>query len=291
MTVLRLLLTLLVAVMAVALVARGTQRRGLLPLLLQRPTPSGEPGAAGRAGEVLVRQTLAALILGMALLLSVAAPIGAFGLEVSPDLSDLSYPQLFTLHALFACSLLALYAVGYLSAVPSSTSLLSQYGFRARAIGRELLLGAVAGLLIWFAVVALLLVLQVLVTAFGGVESLPQEPPPMVMWMAGLPVVVRVAVSLSAGFFEEAFFRGLLQPRVGIPLSTAFFAVAHLSYDQPFMLVGVTLLSVLFSWLVVWRQSIWAAIAAHSTFDLIQLLVVIPLVSRVLDGEQVLSAL
>ncbi len=113
----------------------------------------------------------------------------------------------------------------------------------------------------------------------------------MVMWMAGLPVVVRVAVSLSAGFFEETFFRGLLQPRVGILLSTAFFALAHLSYDQPFMLVGVTLLSVLFSWLLVWRQSIWAAIAAHSTFDLIQLLVVIPLVSGVLENEQALSAL
>ena len=141
------------------------------------------------------------------------------------------------------------------------------------------------------AVIALLLILQVVVTVFEGSQSLPQEPPPMVLWMAGLPVVVRVAVSLSAGFFEETFFRGLLQPRVGVPLSTAFFALAHLSYNQPFMLVGVTLLSVLFSFLLVWRQSIWAAIAAHSTFDLIQLLVVIPLGSRVLQDEQALSAL
>jgi membrane protease YdiL (CAAX protease family) len=291
LTSFRLLLTLLVTVVAVTLVAQGTRRRGLLPSLLQQPAPGSAPRTAGGAGEVLARQTLAALILGVALLVSVAAPIGAFGLEVSPDLNDLSYPQLFTLHALFACTLLALYAVGYLPDVRRSTSLWSQYGFRARAIGRELLLGAGAGLAIWFAVIALLLILQVVVTVFEGSQSLPQEPPPMVLWMAGLPVVVRVAVSLSAGFFAETFFRGLLQPRVGVPLSTVFFALAHLSYNQPFMLVGVTLLSVFFSFLLVWRQSIWAAIAAHSTFDLIQLLVVIPLVSRVLQDEQALSAL
>ena len=202
LTALRLLLTLFLTAVAVFLVAQGTRRRGLLPLRLHRPAP-GSLGAAERAGEVLVRQTLAALILGAVLFLSVTAPVGAFGLEVSLDLSELSFFQLFTLHALFGCSLLALYAVGYLPDVGRSTSLWSQYGFRARAIGREILLGAVAGLAIWLVVIVLLLFLSALVAVFGGSEALPQEPPPMVTWMAGLPVAVRVAVSLSAGFFEE----------------------------------------------------------------------------------------
>lgn len=108
----------------------------------------------------------------------------------------------------------------------------------------------------------------------------------MVLWIAGLPVWTRVAVSLSAGFFEETFFRGFLQPRVGIAVSTMFFSLAHLSYDQPFMLVGVTLLSLLFSWLVLWRQSIWAAVSAHATFDMIQLVIVIPLLTGLLDPGQ-----
>jgi hypothetical protein len=62
-------------------------------------------------------------------------------------------------------------------------------------------------------------------------------------------------VSLSAGFVEEIFFRGFLQPRVGIALSTAFFVLAHVSYGQPLMLVGIALLSLIFGFLVRWRQT------------------------------------
>jgi membrane protease YdiL (CAAX protease family) len=81
---------------------------------------------------------------------------------------------------------------------------------------------------------------------------------------------------LSAGVVEEVFFRGFLQPRVGIAASSALFALAHLSYEQPLMLLGILLLSVLFALLTRWRQSVWAAIAAHAVFDAIQLLVLIP---------------
>ena len=51
------------------------------------------------------------------------------------------------------------------------------------------------------------------------------------------------------------------------------------------MLLGVTLLSLVYGGLVYWRQSIWAAIAAHALFDAVQLLVVIPAALRVLPGE------
>lgn len=56
--------------------------------------------------------------------------------------------------------------------------------------------------------------------------------------------------------------------------------LAHLSYDQPLMLVGITLLSLFYGALVRWRQSLWSAIVAHTLFDAIQLLVVIPLALR-----------
>ena len=113
----------------------------------------------------------------------------------------------------------------------------------------------------------------------------------MVTWIGGLALWTRVTVSLSAGFFEEAFFRGFLQPRVGVAVSTVFFAMAHLTYEQPFMLVGITILSLLFAWLVSWRQSVWAAVAAHAVFDLTQLVVVIPIVARLLESSQELSGL
>ena len=70
----------------------------------------------------------------------------------------------------------------------------------------------------------------------------------------------------------------LLQPRIGILLSTLFFTLAHMSYDAPFMLVGITVLSLFFAFLVRWRRSVIAAIVAHAGFDLIQLLILVPLV-------------
>ncbi|HEY2736792.1 MAG TPA: CPBP family intramembrane glutamic endopeptidase, partial [Thermoanaerobaculia bacterium] len=104
----------------------------------------------------------------------------------------------------------------------------------------------------------------------------PNAPPAMVSWIAALPILVRLSISLSAGVVEEGFFRGFLQPRVGIVLSTALFVLAHFSYGQPFMLIGITLLSLIYAYLVRWRQTIWPAIAAHALFDGVQLLVVIP---------------
>jgi membrane protease YdiL (CAAX protease family) len=102
---------------------------------------------------------------------------------------------------------------------------------------------------------------------------------------------LRVLLSLSAGAVEETFFRGFLQPRAGILLSTCFFALAHLSYEQPFMLFGVTLLSLLFALLVRWRQSILAAIAAHAAFDAVQLLIVVPWALKMLQGGAAESVL
>ncbi|HEY4588628.1 MAG TPA: CPBP family intramembrane glutamic endopeptidase, partial [Thermoanaerobaculia bacterium] len=93
-------------------------------------------------------------------------------------------------------------------------------------------------------------------------------------------------ISLSAGVVEEGFFRGFLQPRVGIVMSTCLFVLAHFSYGQPFMLIGITLLSLIYAYLVRWRQTIWPAIAAHALFDGVQLLVVVPAALRMLGAEK-----
>jgi membrane protease YdiL (CAAX protease family) len=123
------------------------------------------------------------------------------------------------------------------------------------------------------------------ISAAGGEQALPHQAPPIMSWLVALPIGVRVLVAISAGVVEESFFRGFLQPRIGITLSTACFVLAHLTYDQPFLLVGVTLLSVFFALLVRWRQTIWPAVVAHAMFDGIQLLVVIPMALKFLPGE------
>jgi uncharacterized protein len=59
------------------------------------------------------------------------------------------------------------------------------------------------------------------------------------------PLVGAVLVSVAAGVGEELLFRGALQPRVGVGPSAALFAVLHVQYQLPGMLmifvVGVAL--------------------------------------------------
>jgi membrane protease YdiL (CAAX protease family) len=159
----------------------------------------------------------------------------------------------------------------------------AQLGLLAASIRREVGIGILLGLGAWAAVLLTLLVVAVVLSAVGGEGALP-KPSAILPWIAALPVMVRILVSLSAGFVEEIFFRGFLQPRVGITLSTAFFVLAHVSYGQPFMLLGITLLSLIFAFLVRWRQTIWPAIAAHALFDGVQLLLIIPALRRVIPS-------
>lgn len=143
---------------------------------------------------------------------------------------------------------------------------------------RELGIGALVGIGVWAAVLAFMLVLGLLLLLLGGGE-LPagaQTPAPLIVWLAGLPVAWRLGLSLAAAVSEEIFFRGLLQSRLGIALSTIIFVLGHLVYGVPLMLVGIALLSVTYAVIVRLRGNVVSAIAAHAVFDAVQLLIVIP---------------
>ncbi|PYQ66517.1 MAG: hypothetical protein DMF53_03485 [Acidobacteria bacterium] len=168
--------------------------------------------------------------------------------------------------------------------VPLARRIAAQLGLLAPSILRESGLGLLIGLGAWAAVLLAVVMVAVVVYLVGGQGALPKSPPALIPLIAGLPVWTRCLLSLSAGLVEETFFRGFLQPRVGIALSTACFALAHLSYGSPFLLVAVTLLSLIYAFLVRWRQNIWPAVVAHALFDGVQLLVLVPLALRTL-GE------
>jgi membrane protease YdiL (CAAX protease family) len=160
-----------------------------------------------------------------------------------------------------------------------------QLGLVAPSVPNELGLGVLLGIAAWVVVLAGVMAIGLILYALGGEKALPKEPPAMVTWIAALPILVRMAISLSAGIVDEGFFRGFLQPRVGILASTALFVLAHFSYGQPFMLVGIAILSLIYALLVRWRQNIWPAIAAHTLFDGVQLLVVIPGVLKLIQTQ------
>ena len=168
---------------------------------------------------------------------------------------------------------------------------LKQFGYLAPSVPREIGLGLLLGLGAWVAVLLALMVVAGAVWAIYGENAVPKAPPAMIPFIAALPVLTRFMISLSAGFVEESFFRGFLQPRVGIFFSTMFFVLAHLSYGQPFMLIGIALLSLIYAFLVKWRQNLWPAIAAHALFDGVQLLVVVPVALRALGAGKVAAFL
>jgi len=159
---------------------------------------------------------------------------------------------------------------------------MAQFGYLAPNIPREIGLGVLLGIGAWVAVLLALMMIAGALWALGGEGAMPKAPPALIPLLAGLPFGVRLLVSLSAGVVEESFFRGFLQPRIGILFSTGFFVLAHLSYGQPFMLIGIALLSLIYAFLVKWRQNLWSAMAAHALFDGVQLLVVVPAALRMM---------
>ncbi|MDH3254736.1 MAG: CPBP family intramembrane metalloprotease [Acidobacteriota bacterium] len=264
------------AVLTAFLVDHLCARRGLLPPGFR---VSDSPGALSAAA---LRRATALLVVAGALWLGVFAPLGSLGVESVFDPTGIKAPQLFLLHGLLLAAVGSWFLLGF-GAGGSGTGPRHQFGLRARRVDVELGIGVVAGLVAWMAVITTMVLTGLGLWALGGRDLLPESAPPLVPWLAGLPLLLRLGVSVSAGFAEEVFFRGFLQPRAGVLLSTVLFVLAHLSYEQPFMLLGVALLSLIFGALVLWRQSVWAAISAHATFDAIQLTIMIPWALEHLD--------
>jgi membrane protease YdiL (CAAX protease family) len=266
-TALRALLPLALALLAAWAFDHGAVRRGLLP-----------PGFA-----IPWRRAAALSLLAFVLWVGILAGLGTIGVpSPGPDLASLGPLQLFGMHGLLVITMVAWYLLGFpaaqrrLEGVGDAVHWSAQLGWRTPSPLADLGVGVLAGVVIWAAVLAVLAAVAVTIAALGGEAWLPKGPPELVTWLAVQPLLLRLALAVSAGVVEETFFRGLLEPRLGLAATTVLFVLAHLSYDQPWMLFGVTLLSLSFSALCRWRQTIVPAVVAHTAFDAIQLLVAIP---------------
>jgi membrane protease YdiL (CAAX protease family) len=311
----RLIVPALLACLAVWWLERQSARKGLTP-----------PGFAEPWRRALAGATVAAV-----LWVGVTAPLSGIGRPApATDLSGITTPQLFLLHALMVAAMLAWFLLGFAGVrpprpvpvpvsdpvgdpladdplavepapaplpepAPPAASLgrrfAEQFGFAAPDVPREIGLGVLLGVAAWVVVLVGVMAIGLALYALGGDDAIPKAPPALVPWIAALPVVIRLAISLSAGVVEEWFFRGFLQPRVGILLSTALFVLAHFSYGQPFMLIGIAILSLIYGLLVRWRQNLWPAIAAHALFDGVQLVLVIPGVLKLMQATPKTAAL
>lgn len=191
------------------------------------------------------------------------------------DMSLVSFWQLFVLHLLLMLFLLGWWLLA------GRKPLGEFFNLQSDRLAEQLALGAVVGVAGWAATILLALGIGLLLTA-GGVMPEDLQPSPMIPWMAGLAWWKKAMIVLSAMTVEELFFRGWLQKRVGLVASTIVFAIAHAGYGQPFMLVGITIISLVIGLTFYYTRRLLPCIIAHGVFDAIQIFIIIPIALNVM---------
>lgn len=73
-------------------------------------------------------------------------------------------------------------------------------------------------------------------------------------------------LGLAAGIGEEVLFRGALQPRFGIALSTGLWVLLHTQYELTWVMLGLALMGFLLGWLRN-RYGTVAAIITHAVYN------------------------
>ena len=227
------------------------------------------------------RRTAALLLLAAVLLLTVAIPF-AFGFTgAEPQEHELSFVTLFGVHAVLALFLVCYYLLSGRRSVADFLRLRSERPVPDAFSG--LFIGT-AGWLLTILLAALFVGLWYFIRGAppGADEgsSAAARVSPMIVWLLGRPVAVKIAIVVSAMFVEEFFFRSFLQTRVGPLAATLMFTAAHGAYGQPLVLVGILVISGVLSAAFALYRNVLPCIVAHGVFDAIQMFVVIPLVLK-----------
>jgi membrane protease YdiL (CAAX protease family) len=226
------------------------------------------PSAAAKAGAYvwlgLLLFVLAALVI-----------LSATHVPTAKDLARTPFYQLFMLHAI-----LVVFLAGWWL-LTGRPPLREFFNLRGGDGGEMVMIGLAVGVGGWIFTIIVALLMALILSATGLMPK-PAQPPPMIAWMAALPLWKKVVVVLSAMTVEEAFFRGWLQKRVGLLASTVLFALAHSGFGQPLLLIGVALISLIIGFTFYRTKNLLPGIIAHGVFDGVQLFVVIPIIFRLM---------
>lgn len=111
----------------------------------------------------------------------------------------------------------------------------------------------------------------------GTIESMEENAERLMEIIPPLPLWAYVPLAVLIGVYEELLFRGFLMPRVrratgswllAVIVSTGLFTLLHAGDQTAPALIMVTILSLTFSVLTIWRCSIIPAVIAHTLWDL-----------------------
>lgn len=129
---------------------------------------------------------------------------------------------------------------------------------------KNVFLGIVVGVFILFAVG---IVNYVLIQLFG----LSQENM-LLNQIARLGPLFALFVSFLAGFSEEIFFRGFLQKKLGILITSFLFAITHTGYGILIQITGPFVFGLIIGYAYKKSENLVVAITAHTTLNLIVIL-------------------
>lgn len=189
------------------------------------------------------------------------------------DLSRVPFYSLFTLHAIL---------IGFLAGwwmLTRRPPLDRFLNIQRTRVGEAVMTGFAVGVGGWLVTILLALAVALILSAAGVIPKNP-KPSPMIGWMAALPLWKKGMIVFSAMTVEEAFFRGWLQKRVGLILSTLLFALAHSGLGQPLLLIGVAIISLIIGFTFYRTRNLIPGVIAHGIFDAVQLFVIIPVVFK-----------
>jgi len=160
----------------------------------------------------------------------------------------------------FSCS-----AVAYLLVVDKKkkTGVAKRLGLGGSALSiRNVLFG-----LMLFAIILLLEIAAGLVSSVTGIQINTNAN----LLFAGAPAWFYVFAVVVAPINEEIMFRGLMVPRIGILLSSIFFALPHATYDSSFFIevIAAFIFGVLAGYVYKRTNSLYPSIVAHMLVNLI----------------------
>jgi len=214
---------------------------------------------------------LGLFLVGIALLVTNAALTPA----TLKQLRDLPFYSLFSMHAILVVFLAGWWLLSGMPEIREFLQIRHERPAEVAAIGISVGVGG------WIITIIMAMVAGLLLQATGALDK-PPEPPAMIGWMANLEIWKKVLIVLSAMTIEEFFFRSFLQKRIGLVASTVLFALAHFTYGNPLMLIGVTVISLVIAVTFYRTKNVIPGILAHGVFDAIQLFVIVPIAVKMM---------
>lgn len=191
------------------------------------------------------------------------------------QLKDVPFYSLFSMHAILIVFLIGWWVATGLPPVREFLNIRHERPAEVAAIGISVGVGG------WIVTIIAALLIALVLKALGAIDE-PPDPPAMIGWMASLALWKKALIVLSAMTVEELFFRSFLQKRIGLVASTVLFALAHFTYGNPLMLIGVTVISLVIAITFHRTKNVVPGIIAHGVFDAIQLFVIVPIAVKMM---------